>query len=164
LHEFEYYDSKRGVALGGRSRIITLELSKLGGIVEKPASEMTKSEEWAVFFRYLTDKTRRQKINEIIENEEGIKMANEVLMTITRDEVERAWRLSEEKYILDTQSRIVDAERDGLARGMEKGMMQGIEKGVAQGVMQGQSYVMELLAQGLSYEEIKARLALSERP
>jgi hypothetical protein len=66
LHSFEYYDRQRGVALGGRTRIITLELAKLEYLVEKSAKEMSASEKWAFYFRYLTDREKRWKINEII--------------------------------------------------------------------------------------------------
>ncbi|MDR1148750.1 MAG: hypothetical protein LBK66_08975, partial [Spirochaetaceae bacterium] len=52
-------------------------------------------------------------INEIIEFEEGIEMASEVLMTISRDDVERARLMSEYKYELDTQSRIAYAWQQG---------------------------------------------------
>jgi hypothetical protein len=90
FHRFEYYDPARRISLGGRSRIITLELSKLEAVVEKPAGSMSGPEHWAVFLRYLTDKSKRQKINEIAEHEEGIVMAGQVLMSISKDEVERA--------------------------------------------------------------------------
>jgi predicted transposase/invertase (TIGR01784 family) len=89
LHTFEYYDREHAVPLNGRSRIITLELSKLDNVIEKPTEEMSAPEHWGVFFRYLTDKERRGKINEIINHEEGIAMASEVLVTITKDEQER---------------------------------------------------------------------------
>jgi predicted transposase/invertase (TIGR01784 family) len=101
FHSFEYYDPKRGMSLNGRTRIFTLELSKLEEIVKKPAREMSVQELWAVYFRYLTDNGMRKKINEIIEQEEGIAMASEVLLEISRDEVERARLNSEYKYQLD---------------------------------------------------------------
>jgi hypothetical protein len=41
VHSFEYYDPERGVSLGGRSRIIVVELSKAAGSVEKPVGKMT---------------------------------------------------------------------------------------------------------------------------
>jgi predicted transposase/invertase (TIGR01784 family) len=118
VHQFECYDTERGVSLGGRSRIITLEFSKLGGIVEKPVEEMNAQEKWAVFFRYLTDKEKRQKINEILKYEEGIEMAGEVLITISRDEAERARLTSEYKYVADTQSKVVQARRQGIRQGI----------------------------------------------
>jgi predicted transposase/invertase (TIGR01784 family) len=117
FHAFEYYDPGRKVSLGGKSRIITLELSKLEPIVAKPPEAMTAPEHWAVFFRYLSDKTKRQKINEIVQLEEGISMASTVLMTISRDEVERARLVSEYKYAVDTQSKVVHAKREGVKEG-----------------------------------------------
>jgi predicted transposase/invertase (TIGR01784 family) len=112
LHNFEYYDPGHGISLNGRSRIITLELSKLGQVVEKPTEEMTAPEHWAVYFRYLRDRSKRKKINEILGFEEGIAMASKVLMTISQDEIERARLMSEYKYQLDTQSKIVHAKRE----------------------------------------------------
>ncbi|MDR1128812.1 MAG: Rpn family recombination-promoting nuclease/putative transposase [Treponema sp.] len=112
LHSFEYYDPERGVSLGGRSRIITVELAKAESSVEKPAGEMTAAELWAVYFRYLTDRSKRQKVNEVIANEEGIAMASEVLITISKDEAERARLMSEWKYVVDTQSKVVQAKRE----------------------------------------------------
>ncbi|MCL2068052.1 MAG: hypothetical protein FWG99_11400 [Treponema sp.] len=40
-------------------------------------------------------------------------MASEVLMSISKDEVERARLMSEYKYELDIQSKLVTAERKG---------------------------------------------------
>ncbi|MDR1318460.1 MAG: PD-(D/E)XK nuclease family transposase, partial [Treponema sp.] len=101
----------------GRSRIITLELSKVERVGEKAVAEMTTQEHWAYFFRYLTDKRKREKINEVIAHEEGIAMASEVLISISRDEAERARLMSEYKYVVDTQSKVVQAKREGLQKG-----------------------------------------------
>jgi predicted transposase/invertase (TIGR01784 family) len=117
VHCFEYYDPEHKMPLGGRSRIITMELNKLGKIVEKPVLEMTAQERWSVFFRYITDTTKRQTINQILECEEGIAMASQVLQTISRDEVERARLMSEYKYVTDNQSKLVQARRVGHAEG-----------------------------------------------
>ena len=61
-------------------------------------------------------------------------MASQVLMTISRDEVERARLISEEKYILDTQSKLVHAKREGEARGHTRGHAEGHAEGKAEGV------------------------------
>jgi predicted transposase/invertase (TIGR01784 family) len=121
FHNFEYYDPIRRISLKGRSRIITLELSKMERVGEKSVTEMTAQEHWGFFFRYLTDKRKREKINEVIANEEGIAMASEVLISISRDEAERARLMSEYKYVVDTQSKVVQAERVGLQKGLQKG-------------------------------------------
>ena len=142
FHTFEYYDRGNGVALGGRSRIITLELSKLGRLVEKPAAQMSAPESWAVYFKYLTDRGKRGKINEIVEQEEGIAMASEVLMTISKDEAERARLMSEEKYQLDMQSKLAYAE------------IVGKRKGKKEGEKIGEMKIIDLLRSGKSPEEI----------
>jgi len=120
LHSFEYYDRKNKVSLGGRSRIFTIELKKLDKIVQKPIMEMSSVERWAVFFRYLTNKAKRDIINEILEVERGIEMAGKTLLTVSRDERERARMMSEYKYITDHQSNLVEAEQKGEKRGWDK--------------------------------------------
>ena len=103
---------------------------------------MNAKEYWAVYFRYLTDKDKRRKINEILEREEGIAMASEVLLTISKDEIERARLMSEYKYELDTQSILVHARREGE----KKGELKGIKK--------GEKKILDLLKSGKSPEEI----------
>jgi predicted transposase/invertase (TIGR01784 family) len=134
VHCFEYYDPGRQISLGGRSRIITVELKKLEKIIEKPVEQMTAQECWAVFFRYITDPTRRQKINQIVETQEDIAMACQVLRTISKDEAERARLMSEYKFETDHQSKMVQAQR----RGEEK----------------GRDEVLDLLKRGKSIDEI----------
>lgn len=41
-------------------------------------------------------------------------MASEVLMTISKDDAERARLMSEYKYAVDTQSKVVQARREGI--------------------------------------------------
>jgi predicted transposase/invertase (TIGR01784 family) len=131
LHQFEYYDPARGMSLGGRSRIVTVELSKVDQVIEKPAGAMTASEHWAVFFRYLTDKSKREKINEVLKYEEGIAMAGEVLLRISKDEAERARLMSEYKYVVDTQSKVVTARREGRKEGLQAVAHRLKKRGVA---------------------------------
>jgi predicted transposase/invertase (TIGR01784 family) len=150
LHTFEYFDREHGVSLNGKSRIITLELSKLDKVIEKPTKDMSAPEHWGIFFRYLTDKAKRGKINEIIEYEEGIAMASEVLISISKDEVERARLMSEYKYQLDLQSKITHAKRQGRQEGEAKGLRKGLQKGK----QEGQQEILDLLKNGKSAEEI----------
>ena len=49
MHVFEFYDPAHRVPLNGKIRIITLELSKVKSIAEKPINEMSNPERWAVF-------------------------------------------------------------------------------------------------------------------
>jgi len=113
FHTFEYYDAEHNISLNGKSRIITIELSKLDKIIDKSVDDMSPAERWGVFFQYLTDKAKREKINQIIECQEGIAMASEVLNTISKDWEERCYRESILKYELDIQCKETRARREG---------------------------------------------------
>jgi predicted transposase/invertase (TIGR01784 family) len=132
-----------------------MELSKLGKVLKKPTEEMSAPEHWAVFFRYLTHKAKRGKINEIIACEEGIKMASEVLMTISKDEVERARLMSEYKYQLDTQSKLVNAKREGIREGVLKGEQNGRANIARNALAEGASVEFVQKITGLDMETIK---------
>jgi len=120
LHGFEYYDPARAMPLGGRTRIFTVELSKLEEVARKPVEEMSNAEFWAMFFRYHKDIAMRATINRIAGMEEGIAMAGGALLNISRDEEQRARLESEYKGAVDFQSKMVQAKRDGLREGEKK--------------------------------------------
>jgi len=154
-HTFEYYDTLHGVTLNGKSKIIILELSKVDKVVEKPVRSMNIKEYWAVYFRSLTDKRKRRKINEILEAEEGIAMASEVLMTISKDEIERARLMSEYKYELDMQSMRVEAKREGRLEGRQEGKQEGILESQKQ-------IARNALAEGASIEFVSKITSLTK--
>jgi predicted transposase/invertase (TIGR01784 family) len=108
-----YYDPNTRVSLGGKTRIITVELVKTKPIVDKPVKEMTNAEAWAVFFQYLTDENKRAKIIEIINHEEGIAMAAETLGKFTQTEMEFIQQYFKEKRELDYQSGMAWAKDEG---------------------------------------------------
>ena len=91
-----------------------------------------------VYIEYLTDLSKRSKINEIAGLEGGIAMANEVLMTISRDEEERARIMRAEKTELDYISYMAEAEEKGK--------------------LENEKYILQLIKQGLTLEEIKQYL------
>jgi len=150
LHNFEYYDPEHQVSLNGRTRIISLELSKLERIVEKPVGEMSKSEQWAVFFEYLTHKEKRSRINEIVALEEGIAMASSVLVKVSKDEEERARIQRQEKTEMDWASYMAEAKEEGLQKGIEKGQEKERKK------------LLEMINQVNSLEELKQQLMSSQ--
>jgi len=73
-------------------------------------------------------------------------MASEVLMTISRDEEERARIMRDEKIELDFQAEMTYLRRQAREEGREEGQ----EK--------NRQYILELINQGLSTEEIKQQL------
>jgi hypothetical protein len=102
-------------------------LEKAGEFEKKAPGNMSGAEKWALFFRYVKDKRRRELVNELLKEEEGIAMAGEVLLSISRDEVERARLESELKYELDWQSFIVGARREGKAEAAQEAYQQKLE-------------------------------------
>jgi flagellar biosynthesis/type III secretory pathway protein FliH len=89
-------------------------------------------------------------------------MASEVLMTISRDDVERARLMSEYKYELDTQSRIAYAWQQGEEQGRKDGEQEGRKDGEKQGRKDGEQQkaaeILKLFEAGCSAEEIRERL------
>jgi len=112
-HNFMFYDPDNRVSLGGRIRIITVELVKTNPVADKPVNDMTNAEQWAVFFQYLTEVEKRDKIIDIINKEEGIAMAVETLSNITKDEIEYARMTTLIKSELDWNSRVASAKNRG---------------------------------------------------
>jgi predicted transposase/invertase (TIGR01784 family) len=89
-HHFEQYDKEHAAALGGKVRIVIVELAKLARLDGKAIVDMTAEERWAYFFKYGNDKTKRKQINELLMMQEAITMAATTLLTISRDENERS--------------------------------------------------------------------------
>jgi predicted transposase/invertase (TIGR01784 family) len=112
-HTFLYYDPIANVSLDGKIRIITLELEKADAFINKPVEEMTTTEHWAAYFQYLTDGAKREKIEEIINHEEGIAMATNTLCQVSAEYEAYALQTSLMKGELDWRSGMKDAENKG---------------------------------------------------
>jgi len=136
-HNFLYYDPDNRVPLGGRTRIITVELVKTEPIVNKPVEEMSNAELWAVFFQYLTDEEKRGKIIEIINREEGIAMAVETLGTFTQSEIEYIHETRRIMGELDYNTEIFEAKCEGRAEGKAEGKAEGRAEGLSEGFTKG---------------------------
>jgi predicted transposase/invertase (TIGR01784 family) len=141
-HNFEYYDQANKAALGGKTRMVTIELDK----AKETRGGMTAAEKWAFILKNSANPNKRKDVNKILVEEEGISMAMESLLSISRDENERARLLTIEKNILDYQS--------GLSYARKEGLQQGIQQGLQQGLQQGIDEVLNLWKQGLSYADI----------
>jgi len=120
-HVFQYYDPQTNVSLDGKIRIITLELEKTSVIIDKPIEEMTSTERWAAYLQYLTNGAKREKIDEIIDNEEGIAMATNTLCQVSAEYEAYALQTSLMKGELDWRSGMADAEKKGRNEGLIEG-------------------------------------------
>ena len=114
---------------------------------------MNAQERWAVYFKYLTDKSKRDKINKIVELEEGIAMASTVLIKITKEEKERFRKLSKLKRELDAQN-IRVTEKRRIEELMRKGREEGRKEGIQKGKLEYKREISALLKSGKSIEEI----------
>jgi len=159
-HNFMYYDPDNHVSLGGKTKIITVELVKTEPAADKQVSEMTGSELWAVFFQYLTDEKRRDKIIEIINTEDGIAMATETLVNVTQDEIEYMRMTALITGKLDYQSRMNTARRKGLKEGREEGLKEGREEErieITKNLLsKGSTFEFISDVTGLSLDEVKS--------
>jgi predicted transposase/invertase (TIGR01784 family) len=156
VHHFEYYDKVHNVVLGGRTMIITLELSKAEKLLAKPVAEMTALERWAVFFRYATDKSNRALINELLETEEGIAMAGAAMLTISKEWEDAILEMKMDKYELDRQSAIVEAARAAAKEAREETREEDRKEVARNGKKIGLSAKKIAALTGLSLNEIKA--------
>jgi hypothetical protein len=136
-----------------------VELAKVEKIAQKAVSEMSAAESWAVYLRYNADETKRELLEAIAEKNKGVAMAQEVFLTVSRDEKERARLLSEYKFMVDLQSRVLTARDEGIEIGTKKGREIGTTKGVEIGMVKGQNQVLDLMKQGYSAAEIERQLA-----
>ena len=163
VHTFRYNDSEHNVNLGGNISIITVELVKTDKIVDKSPKDMNPAELWSVFFRYLTSKEKREKINEILQAKEEIAMAGHTLIHITQEQKDQAYELSRLKYELDLQSDLTEAEQNGHAKGRAEGIKEGMETGIKEGLYktarnalaEGSTPEFVQKITGLTIEEIK---------
>jgi hypothetical protein len=110
VHHFEYYDETNETALGGKTHLVTVELGKAKELSDLKAGK--KEDLWAYFIRHCQEQGKRGEINAIIRKEGGMRMAMETLLTISKDENERAKLLTIKKNILDWQSGIVSARKE----------------------------------------------------
>ena len=100
--------------------VIYVELSKLNEIIKKSVDDMTDMEKWAVFFRFASIPEYREAVNKVIASKEVLQMAGNLLMSVSKDERERAIFRSRRMYQSDLESNIATAERRGEIRGEQR--------------------------------------------
>ena len=167
-HRFIYFDPERRIDLGGRTAMFTVELKKLQEIILKSVQEMTRLEMWALFFAYFNDPDKQDILRQIIETEEEIGMAQEMMQRISATELEALKQISRDKYELDIASRNYEMKlrldaslKQGLEQGIKRGLEQGLSQGIGQGLLQGaeqtkQEIVQRMKTLGFSEEQIQA--------
>jgi predicted transposase/invertase (TIGR01784 family) len=136
-HQFRYRTDD-GIELTDLAEINTLELSKL-------PDETDRTELWN-WMRFMATKNE-EELNMLATKSPELKKAVGVLKELSADERTRMIAEDREKARRDMASRLDGARREGREEGVEN----------------ERKFVLELLAQGLSAEEIKQRLTSNER-
>lgn len=121
VNSFSMRHDITGELLCDAIRMTFVELSKLSKVLEKPVSDMTALDKWSVFLRYAPDPQYRNAVNKVIESEEVLQMAGNLLMSISQDERERAVFRSRRKFQTDLQSDLATAEDNGRQAGRAEG-------------------------------------------
>jgi len=122
------FRDENGVALTDDEVIIFLELSKIEKLLTKPVDELSEIEMWMIFFRYATDKTKRELLNKILEKEEGIGMATAILQEISMSEQERMIYEAELIYELDQRSAQRALENAKIAQANAKRVLEDAQR------------------------------------
>lgn len=117
VNSFSLRNDATGELLTDAITLTFVELSKLDEILKKPVSDMTGLEKWSVFFRCAPDSKHREIVNKVIESEEELQVAGNLLMSISQNERERAIYRSRRKFQTDMQSNLATAEDNGRAEG-----------------------------------------------
>jgi hypothetical protein len=77
-------------------------------------------ERFSVFLRYAENPDYREIVNKVIESREGLAVAGELLMSISKDERERAIFRNRSIAIADHESNMITARREGYREADEK--------------------------------------------
>ena len=113
VNSFSLRHDTTGELLSSAISLTFVELSKLGEVVKKPISDMSVLDKWSVFFQYAPDLEHRDVVNRVIESEEVLQVAGNLLMSISQNERERAIFRSRRKFQTDLQSDLATAEDRG---------------------------------------------------
>ena len=113
MNSFSLRHDTTGELLSDAISLTFVELSKLSEVVKKPVRDMTDLDKWSVFLQYAPDLEHREIVNKVIESEEVLQVAGDLLMNISKNERERAIYRSRRKFQTDLQSDLATAEDRG---------------------------------------------------
>jgi len=130
VHRFSFLEATDHFQLTDDVGVIFLELTKLEETLKKKPSEMTMLEALAVFFAKADDPKSRPLIEMLSKEKEEIGLADELLMGISKDDVERAHFRSRRLYVQDRENELAFAKRAGERIGEQRGIQVGEQRGM----------------------------------
>jgi predicted transposase/invertase (TIGR01784 family) len=114
------FRDEAGEELSDSVGIVFVELTKLGKVMKKPVKEMTGEELWSLFFIYADKAQHRALLSEVISRKGEIKMASELLASISKDERERANYRSRMIFLRDMEHNMSVVRKEGREEGREE--------------------------------------------
>jgi predicted transposase/invertase (TIGR01784 family) len=132
------FRNPEGEELLNAVNILFVELSKLKRVLEKPVTEMTSGEMWAVFLAYANKPQHREVLNAMIAAKEEIRVAYGLLTSISQDEDERARFRARRKFQMDLEHNRIVSFEEGERKGFEEGERKGFEEGERKGFNEGE--------------------------
>ena len=108
IRRFSFRD-EYGVELSDAVRIILVDLTKPDDVVKKPVETMNGEELWCLFLAYGNDPKYEWLLDKMTAARGEIKMARELLQTISRDENERARFRARRKFQMDIEHSLIVA-------------------------------------------------------
>lgn len=109
-----------GSSLGDRLNVIYLDLTKAEKLLEKSDTELKSYEKWDLFFAYEDDESKAVYLRKILESEKGLMAAHNTVETMSKSEENWASQLSYENAILDWNTCINNARREGVNDGVQQ--------------------------------------------
>jgi predicted transposase/invertase (TIGR01784 family) len=160
------FRNEEGEELLDTVNILFVELSKLARVLEKPVDKMTGAEMWAIFLAYANKPKYRETLRKIIEAKEEIKVAYELLTSISQDPDERAQFRARRKFQMDLQHNLItvfdEGKQEGIREGELKGKLEGIREGELKGELKGKLEVARnLLANRVPLDVVVQSTGLS---
>ncbi|MCL1791889.1 MAG: Rpn family recombination-promoting nuclease/putative transposase [Peptococcaceae bacterium] len=136
-----------GMELSDAVGIVFIELTKLDDVVKRSAETMTGEEAWSVFFAFGSDPKYRELLNKLMAVRREIKMANELLQSISKDEIERARFRSRRMFRMDMEHSLIAARDEGET---------SKAKNIARNLLKRNRPIEEIMEDtGLTQDEVK---------
>jgi predicted transposase/invertase (TIGR01784 family) len=109
---------------------VFIELSKLGPILEKDARDMEPLEAWSVFFANAHKPEYKSLIAALSDVKKEVNMANNLLMSISQDEIQQAHYRSRRIFERDMEHNYAVSRKEGRAEGLSEAARGFKAKGV----------------------------------
>jgi predicted transposase/invertase (TIGR01784 family) len=139
--------------------IVYVELSKLKEVMKKAPADMTPLEAFSVFLAVADQEKHKELLTGIIKVKEEIRLASEILATMSKDPNEIARFLSRRRYERDREHERAVLRDEGRTEGLAEGRKEGRKEGRAE---ERAEIARNFLADGDSIDRVMRLTGLSK--